>query len=156
MSIFYMVSAALRLEEFERARELIREYLGEILKLGMRVYPFLTHTAETDWRLALLTENLTLARKSKDIYIIIYGMLMLIKIIWAMGQLEKAVRLYAATLAASAEILPTFLLLDRTDFNHTLTGTLVQLDETTFKKAWAEGSAMTMEQAVEYALDGSL
>jgi len=28
----------------------------------------------------------------------------------------------------------------------------VHLDEVTISKAWAEGQAMTMEQAVEYAL----
>ena len=69
-----------------------------------------------------------------------------------MGQLERAVRLYAAALAASgfAPSLP----LERTDFDHTLTGTLVQLDETAFQEAWAEGSAMTVEQAVAYALEG--
>jgi hypothetical protein len=44
--------------------------------------------------------------------------------------------------------------LERTDFDHTLTGTLIQLDETTFQKAWAEGSAMTVEQAVTYVLEG--
>jgi hypothetical protein len=69
-----------------------------------------------------------------------------------LGQLEKAVRLYAAALAASG--LAPYLPLERTDFDHTLSGTLIQLDETTFQKAWAEGSAMTVEQAVAYALEG--
>jgi hypothetical protein len=31
---------------------------------------------------------------------------------------------------------------------------LIQLDETAFQKAWAEGSSMTVEQAVAYALEG--
>jgi hypothetical protein len=47
---------------------------------------------------------------------------------WSLGQLEKAVRLYAAGLAASGFV-PS-MPLERTDFDHTFTGTLVQLDET--------------------------
>jgi hypothetical protein len=71
---------------------------------------------------------------------------------WTLGQLEKAVRLYAAAVAASgfAPSLP----LERNDFDHTLTGTLIQLDETAFQEAWTEGSTMTAEQAVAYALEG--
>ena len=83
-----------------------------------------------------------------------HGLFRLAGSAWSLGQLERAVRLYAAALAASgfAPSMP----LERTDFDHALTGTLIQLDEAAFKEAWAEGSAMTVEQAVAYALEGRL
>ncbi len=42
---------------------------------------------------------------------------------------------------------------DQKDFDHYLKIAREQLDESSFEKAWAEGRAMTMEQAIEYALD---
>jgi len=98
-------------------------------------------------------ENLALARKSDDRLVIAHGLFSLAASAWSLGQLERAVRLYAAALADSAGFPPS-LPLERTDFDHTLTGTLIQLDETAFQEAWAEGSAMTVEQAVAYALEG--
>ena len=81
-----------------------------------------------------------------------HGLFSLAASAWSLGQLEKAVRLYAAALAASGFV-PS-MPLERTDFDHTLTGTLIQLDEIAFRKAWVEGSAMTVEQAVAYAPEG--
>ena len=101
---------------------------------------------------ALLCENLALARESGDRLVIAHGLVSLAALAWSLGQLQKAVRLYTAALAASgfAPSLP----LECTDFDQTLTGTLIQLDETTFQRAWAEGSSMAVEQAVAYALEG--
>jgi uncharacterized membrane protein len=100
----------------------------------------------------LLLENLALARKSDDKLVMAHGLFSLAASAWSLGQLERAVRLYAAALAASG-VLPS-LPLERTDFDQTITGTLIQLDGTAFQKALAEGSAMTVEQAVAYALEG--
>jgi hypothetical protein len=100
----------------------------------------------------LLLENLALARKSDDKLVIAHVLFSVAASAWLLGQLEKAVRLYAAALAASGFV-PS-MPLERTDFDHTLTGTMIQLDGTAFQKALAEGSAMTVEQAVAYALEG--
>jgi hypothetical protein len=109
--------------------------------------------AGNPWRSeALLLENLASARKSDDKLVIAHALFGVAASAWSLGQLEKAVRLYAAALAATGFV-PS-MPLERTDFDQTLTGTLVQLDETAFKNAWAEGSAMTVEQAVAYALEG--
>ena len=101
---------------------------------------------------AVLLDYLDQAQKSGDSLLIAYGLFMLAASAWSLGQLDRAVRLYARALPASgfAPSMP----LERTDFDHTYTGTLLQLDETAFQNAWAEGRAMTVEQAVAYALEG--
>ncbi|MEJ2734596.1 MAG: BTAD domain-containing putative transcriptional regulator [Anaerolineae bacterium] len=155
-SLFNMEMIALRQGEFEQAKAFAREALEEeIRKPGLRVSWRLLglQFAISPWKSeALFFENLALARESGDRLVIAHGLFSLAALAWSLGQLEKAVRLYAAALAASgfAPSLP----LERTDFDNTLSGTLIQVDETTFQKAWAEGSAMTVEQAVAYALEG--
>jgi len=155
-SLFYMEMIALRQGEFEQAKALAQEALAEEIRgTGLRVSWRLSLVdAGTPWRSeALHLENLALAWESGDRLVIAHGLFSVAASAWSLGQLERAVRLYAAALAASAEFLPS-LPLERTDFDHTLTSTLVQLDETAFQKAWAEGSTMTVEQAVAYALEG--
>lgn len=158
MSLSYMETIALRQGEFGRAREFAEEFMAEIreigLRAGWRVYPFNLNTSELEPLLALLVEDLTLAQKSGDKLIIVYVLFMIAKLIWTLGQLEKATYLYAAALSASTDFLPTSMPLERVDFDHRISGTLLQLDEATFQRAWAEGSAMTLEQAVAYALEG--
>jgi hypothetical protein len=150
-----MKMVALRQGEFEQAKALAREALEEESRgTGLRVsWRLGLQFAGSPWRSeALLFENLALARESDDKLVIAHGLFGLAASAWSLGQLERAVRLYAAALAASgfAPSLP----LERTDFDHTLTGTLIQLDETAFQEAWAEGGSMTVEQAVAYALEG--
>jgi predicted ATPase/DNA-binding SARP family transcriptional activator len=154
-SLFYMQMIALRQGEFEQAKALARKALEEEIRgRGVRLsWQSSLVRAGFPWTSeALLLETLALARKSDDKLVIAHGLISVAALAWILGQLERAVRLYAAALAASgfAPSVP----LERTDFDHTLTGTLIQLDETAFQKAWAEGSAMTVEQAVAYALEG--
>jgi predicted ATPase len=154
-SLFYMEMIALRQGEFEQAKALAREALAEKIRgTGLWVRRQLESLfAGSPWRSeALLFENLELARESDDKLVIAHGLFSVATLAWSLGQLEKAVRLNAAALTASGFVpsLPP----ERSDFDYTLTGTLIQLDETAFQKAWAEGSAMTVEQAVAYALEG--
>jgi predicted ATPase/DNA-binding SARP family transcriptional activator len=154
-SLFYMEMVALRQGEFEQAKALAREALEEEIRgTGLRVsWRLEVQFAGFPWRSeSLLIENLALARESDDKLVIAHGLFSVAALAWSLGQLEKAVRLYAAALATSgfASSLP----LECTDFDHTLTGILIQLDETAFQEAWAEGSSMTVEQAVAFALEG--
>ena len=69
------------------------------------------------------------------------------------GNTVRAVRLYSAA-ERLRENIGVHLLPDEPD-NHEQDINLVKstLNEMEFTKAWAEGRAMTMEQAVEYALE---
>jgi predicted ATPase/DNA-binding SARP family transcriptional activator len=154
-SLSFMEMIALRQGDFEQAGSLAREALEEeIRRTGLRVsWQLSLVRAGVPWiSEALLFENLALARESEDKLVIAYILFRVAALDWSLGHLERGVRLYAAALVASG-FTPS-LPLERTDFNNTITGTLIQLDETTFQEAWAEGTTMTVEQAVAYALEG--
>ena len=42
---------------------------------------------------------------------------------------------------------------DLPEFNKYITDVQAQLDEPTFEAAWAEGQSMTIEEAIDYALE---
>ena len=69
------------------------------------------------------------------------------------GQLEQAARLGGASEAlreANDIVIPP---IDRAPYEGSVAAVRSQLDEATFAAAWAEGRAMTLEQAVAYALE---
>jgi predicted ATPase/transcriptional regulator with XRE-family HTH domain len=68
---------------------------------------------------------------------------------------EQAARLFSAveSLVESFGMAGRMNPSDQKELDHYLAIVRVQLDETTFAKAWAEGRAMTMEQAMEYGLE---
>jgi predicted neutral ceramidase superfamily lipid hydrolase len=69
------------------------------------------------------------------------------------GQPKRAAWLFGAAEAlretSGASIPPV----DRADYDRILAAVRAQLDEQTFAAAWAEGRAMTLEQAIAYALE---
>ena len=67
------------------------------------------------------------------------------------GQLEPAVRLFGAAEALLSAVGTDLGPADREQYDHCVASVRAQLDEATFAKAWAEGRAMTREQAIDYA-----
>jgi predicted ATPase/transcriptional regulator with XRE-family HTH domain len=70
-------------------------------------------------------------------------------------QLERAVRLWGAAEAWREVIGAGMRLGERQSYECVVAVTRAQLDEATFATAWAAGRAMTVEQAIAYALEGS-
>lgn len=75
--------------------------------------------------------------------------------VWsALGEAVKGGRLFGASQAlrelAGIPLMPG----DRATYDRNVSAVRAQLDETTFAAEWANGQAMTMEQAVAYALEG--
>ena len=66
--------------------------------------------------------------------------------------LARAARLFAANESLRALIGLPLPIADQSDNDHYLGMTRTQLDKVTLEAAWAEGKAMTMEQAIGYAL----
>lgn len=68
---------------------------------------------------------------------------------------EQAVRLFGAVeallegIGMGGRMDPS----DQKEFNHYVAAVRAQLDKAAFAKAWAEGRAMTTEQAVAYAME---
>jgi DNA-binding NarL/FixJ family response regulator len=67
------------------------------------------------------------------------------------GQLEPAVKLFGAAEALLSAVGTDLGPADREQYDHCVAAVRAQLDEATFATAWAEGQAMTREQAIDYA-----
>jgi len=79
-----------------------------------------------------------------------------VKCLWALGRAAPTEQRYerAAWLLGSIQALCGVLNdKDRRAYEDDVRAVRAQLDETTFNTAWAEGQAMTLEQAIEYALE---
>jgi hypothetical protein len=68
-------------------------------------------------------------------------------------QAERAARLYGAANALMEVVGVPMEAPDQVDYDHNQAAARAQLDEATWKAAWEEGRAMSMEQAVAYALE---
>jgi DNA-binding NarL/FixJ family response regulator len=70
----------------------------------------------------------------------------------AEGQPERAAQLFGAV-EALREVIRTYVThSDQIEYDRNVAAVRAQLDEATFTRAWAEGRALTMEEAVDYAL----
>jgi predicted ATPase/class 3 adenylate cyclase len=69
------------------------------------------------------------------------------------NQRERAVRLLAASTVQLEAIGFVLRPRDRLRYERGLTGARAQLGDNTFDKAWGEGRALSLEQAIEYALE---
>jgi non-specific serine/threonine protein kinase len=70
----------------------------------------------------------------------------------AQGQAIRAARLFGAAQAVRDTFGARMPASERTEYEHNMAAARALLDDAAFNAAWAEGRAMTMEQAVEYAL----
>lgn len=66
--------------------------------------------------------------------------------------MERGTRVLGAVEALSESIGAVLDAADRILYERSVTGTRAQLGEETFKRVWDEGRAMSMEEAIEYAL----
>jgi tetratricopeptide (TPR) repeat protein len=81
------------------------------------------------------------------------GLMVLAGPLGKLGQPEKAARLLGASTSIMAEIGIYFQPGDQPEMDKYIADVRTQLDEATFETAWAEGQAMTLKQALVYALD---
>lgn len=105
--------------------------------------------------MAFLGEALKLAQEGDYQEEIAQGLVGMANLAGAQGQLEKAVRLLAAAEGMLPNLQAVLLPADRADYDHTLATARARLGEERFAVVWAEGRAMTLEQAVAYALEGT-
>jgi len=68
-------------------------------------------------------------------------------------QLERAARLFGAAEALRAAAGVPLTPFDRADYDRDVAAIQAQLDNAALKAAWVEGRAMSLEQAVAYALE---
>jgi predicted ATPase/class 3 adenylate cyclase len=69
------------------------------------------------------------------------------------GELLRASKLFGAVDRALSEMNRTWDLLDRKEYDQDVAYARAQLDASAWRASWAEGQAMTLEQAIDYALE---
>jgi predicted ATPase/DNA-binding XRE family transcriptional regulator len=105
---------------------------------------------------ALLVESLTLLHERGNPYQIGCCLDALAGVVSAQGQPEQAARLFGAGQALRADLQWPWPLGARIDYECDLSIVRTHLDAATFAAAWAEGRAMSVEQAIAYALNATV
>ncbi len=154
-------SVAVRQGEYEQARALFEESLSLFRRMDVRggIAGSLSGLASVAYRqkdyeraATLYRESLRLRHAGGEKPYIIYCLEGLAAVAHARRQLQRAV-----VLLSTAQTLREALGLRRApsesaDYERDLTDLRAALDEESFATAWAQGQAMTLEQAIEYAL----
>jgi non-specific serine/threonine protein kinase len=153
---------ALRQGDYLRARQLIEESLelrrrlgnkwGVGVSLGMLGWVAMR---ERDWDRALerLAESLEVRQEIGDKGGCAWCLERLAGVAMAQGQAEKAVRLFGAAAALRASIGSVIDPADQANYEKNRNSLRAKLGRERFKAVWEEGHAMTLEQAVAYALE---
>src|SRR5687768_6805243 len=104
---------------------------------------------------SLYTQSLEMFRTAGNQWNLTYSLEGLAALAVAQGKMRRAARLLGATETFYTHL--RFLLspLERSQHEHDLFATRTALGEAAFSELWAKGHAMTVKQAVEYALDDS-
>jgi hypothetical protein len=104
---------------------------------------------------SLHTESLTIRREIGDRWGVAVGVGWLGEVAIALGQAQQGVRLLGASEALHEAIGAAREPEYNTTYERAVTSARSSLGEEAFQMAWQKGQAMTMEQAVEYALEPS-
>jgi tetratricopeptide (TPR) repeat protein len=148
--------------DYERAKVLYEECLALFRELGNQwgVANVLNNLgivvrAQGDYERArvLLEESLTLFRELGSQWGIVNALEELAKLAGVKGQRERAARLLGAAEALREAIGAPMYLPERSDYEQIVTELRSALGDEAFAVAWAEGRAMTLEQAIAYALE---
>jgi tetratricopeptide (TPR) repeat protein len=148
--------------DFMRARELIEQSVA--LQRGMEdkirlcyalsdLGRVLIHFGEIDNSEALFKEAMSIQQKLGKAHLSTSVMFMDFAFLaHARYQSLRAVRLLGAWESLCKNTGYRIEGIERPDYDRILASLRAQLDESTFESAWAEGAALTLEQAVELAL----
>jgi predicted ATPase/DNA-binding CsgD family transcriptional regulator len=136
----------------------IRRELGDVRGIGASLHN-LTYVAnyQGDYQRAAMffEESLALFQKLGSKQGILCSLEVLAGVIKGIGQPERAARLMGAVEALYKAFHIRLNYVDQVEHDRYVAAARAQLDEATFAAAWAEGQAMTMEEAIAYALVGS-
>jgi predicted ATPase/class 3 adenylate cyclase len=149
------------LRDYERAMALHAESLAEFRvvgdRFGIALALYCVGSAARDLRdygraVASFTESLTVCRELGDMWLSGLCLEQVARLASAYGQHQQAARLFGV-----AEVLHETLgwrlsPIDQADRDRDVASTQGALGDAAFGASWAEGRAMTLEQAIEYAL----
>jgi predicted ATPase/class 3 adenylate cyclase/Tfp pilus assembly protein PilF len=154
--------AALCLGDYARATTQIEESLALCQELGdrdgvaeclARLGGVAAAQSDAERAVALYRESLSLYQQVGDKPGVAECLKELAKVTGKLGQPVHAVRLFGAAEALREALKGSLLPDERISYERSVAEARARLDETTFAAAWAEGRAMTLEQAILFALD---
>ncbi len=110
------------------------------------------HRGDIEQATILLAESLSSFRKWADALGIARCLIGFVNLLQAQKDMEQAAHLLGFVEAWLESNQLQLVFFDHTNYTRGVAAARAQLDEATFTAAWAEGRAMTLEQAFEYAL----
>ena len=145
-------------DDAKRAYEMavaIAEQIGDTRRIYV-TYGNLAFVAQREGdhprAIELLRRAITLCRDIENKFDVAWGIQILAGSLAAIGESERAVRLFSAA-SLVVERMGAFVeLSDQPEFERIIAAVHGSLDEATFRAAWEEGRKMTLEQAVADAL----
>ncbi len=145
------------LAQYEACRRILAGELGvepsaETTRLYQRIRNVAQHHGDYLRSASLLGESLTTSRELGDEEDIAMYLAGLAGIAGVEGQAERAARLFGAAQALYERIGRAVDPGDRAGYHLNMSAVRARHDETALAAAWAEGRAMTLEQAIAYAL----
>ena len=143
----------------ERALSLAREPGGakDVVCIALHPLAAVASTEGDHERAArLLQESLTYSIEIGDESNVAYCLEGLAAVAASEDEVEHAARLWGAAeaLLQANEVMAYPHASDRSLYRRQVAGARARLETEAWKKAWAQGRAMTLEQAIEYALEG--
>lgn len=113
----------------------------------------LNHLGEYEQAIATLKDALSIWRELEGKWGIALGLTRWATLQSGRGQWDRATRLFGAAEALREETGADVEAPDRAEYERNLASARAQLGEEAFAKAWAEGRAMSMQEAVAYAFE---
>lgn len=161
-TLIFLGEVALHQEQPERARLLLENANTILREIGD--HNFLAYSirnlSQLAWREGnyenatdLCKESLTLNQEVGDLRGVIACLAGFADIAVGQGKIERAARLMATVENQLALIGTRLLILDRMEYERNLALLRAKLDEKTLARFWEKGKAMTMQRAIEYALE---
>lgn len=153
---------AMRQGDYARATQLAQESLDLRRQLGNKwgvgvslgILGWIAmHEGSWDLAITRLVESLVIRREIGDQSGCAWCLERLAEIAQAQGQTEKAARLFGAGAAVRAPISSVIDPADQPEYESKLISLRTELGEEKFAATWDEGHALTLEQAVAYALE---
>jgi predicted ATPase/DNA-binding SARP family transcriptional activator len=139
---------------FEQSVPLAREVgASEYLVWGLHAWGFVTwQQGDVDAGRALLEESMAMFREMGHRYGLARSLKRLAGLSLAMRHTERAARMYGAAVSLREVIGSPLGPLGQAELDRDVAAIRASLGEPAFAQAWAEGGALTLEQAIDYAL----
>jgi len=142
---------------FAESLDLFRE-MGDkrnISVLSFNMGDIARYEGDYEQATGLYLESLMLSEELGDKAVLAACLLGLANVICTQGQAERAARLFGAEEALRESIGAHLSPSERAAYDHNVSIACGALSKEAFAAAWAEGRAMTLQQAVAYALEGT-